>query len=199
MRSFTTAGQPGRCPRCWVLEAFCVCPLIPTVHTRTEIVIVRHERESWKSTGTARVAALAMPGMRILDYREDAQPALTQLEAEVGAGAHLLFPSQVEAEFAPVTRLIVLDGTWRQTRRMYTKLPPLHALPRVALPPKTTKVLRLREPTFEAARSTLEAIADAVSLLEGEATAAPLHRLHADYVERVFRARGVWAHKLASH
>jgi DTW domain-containing protein YfiP len=78
---------------------------------------------------------------------------------------------------------------------MYAKLPAVHGVPKLALPEKAARVLRLRESKFEAGRSTLEAIAEAIGLLEGEAVAAPLHALHAAYVERVFRARGVWEHK----
>ncbi|MDP1826041.1 MAG: tRNA-uridine aminocarboxypropyltransferase [Archangium sp.] len=199
LRSFTNKGQPGRCQRCWILDAFCVCGTMPTVSTRTEVLVVRHERESWKSTGTARIAALAMPNLRILDFRENSEPARTELPALVGAGTHLLFPTEESAPWdgTGVTRLVVLDGTWRQVRRMYAKLPALHAVPKLALPEKVTKVLRLRDSKFEAGRSTLEAIAEAVALLEGEPVAAPLHALHALYVERVFRARGVWEQKNA--
>ena len=53
-------------------------------------------------------------------------------------------------------------------------------------------MLRLRTTSFEDGRSTLEAIADALGLLEGPEVAAPLHALHARYVEQTFRARGVW-------
>ena len=96
----------------------------------------------------------------------------------------------------PLKKLLVLDGTWRQTRKMFSKLPALHGVPKVQLPPGgAAKVLRLRESTFEEGRSTLEAIAEAIELLEGADVAAPLYALHSDYVERVFRARGVWEQK----
>lgn len=197
MRSLTAPGQPGRCQRCWVVEAFCVCGLTPQVPTLTEVLVVRHERESWKSTGTARIAALAMPKLRLLDFTENSEPAKSELPREVGPGAHLLFPTEEGAAWdgAQVKKLIVLDGTWRQVRRMYAKLPALHGVPKLALPEQAARVLRLRESKFEAGRSTLEAIAEAIALLEGPQVAAPLHQLHATYVEHVFRARGVWEQK----
>lgn len=194
VRSFTTAGAPGRCKRCLIGQAFCICADVPTVATRTEVVVVRHEREGWKSTGTARIAELAMPNLKMLEYQEDSEPARSQLGPLV-AGAHLLFPSDEVAPWADVTRLIVVDGTWRQTRKMYAKLEALHGVPKLALPAQTTKVLRLRESTFEEGRSTLEAIAEAISLVEGGEVARPLFALHDLYVERVFRARGVWDQK----
>lgn len=197
VRSLTAKGQPGRCPRCWILEAFCICSSLPVVATRTEVVVVRHERESFKSTGTARIAALAMPRLRLLTYGENSEPARSELAAEVGVGTHLLFPTEESTPWdgTVVTRLVVLDGTWRQVRRMYARLPSVHPAPKLALPEKATRVLRLRDSKFEAGRSTLEAIAEAIALLEGDAMAAPLHALHAAYVERVFRARGVWEQK----
>lgn len=201
VRSLTAKGQPGRCQHCWILDAFCICSSLPAVRTRTEVLVVRHERESWKSTGTARIAALAMPDARLMTFGENSEPARSELSAEVGPGTFLLFPSDQAAPWdgSVVKKLVLLDGTWRQSRRMYTKLPSLHAVPKLALPEKALKVLRLRDSKFEAGRSTLEAIAEAIALLEGEAAAAPLHAVHAQYVERVFRARGVWDQKKADN
>ena len=193
MRSHTNSSLPGRCRRCWVRDGFCICAEIPTVATATRVLMVRHERESFKSTGTARVAALALPNSQMLDSGEETALTNEQLEGQL-AGAYVLFPSEPLAPWpqGPVGTLVVLDGTWRQTRRMFTKLPALHGLPRLTLPPKPAPVLRLRSSTFSEGRSTLEAIADALGMLEGEVVSMPLHQLHALYVERVFRARGVW-------
>lgn len=194
MRSSTHSELTGRCKRCWVREPFCICPDVPTLSTHTEIVVVRHLRESWKSTGTARIAALALPRLTCLEYGEDSQPAADTLAAMPLDDAALLFPGESPAPFdsSRLRRLIVLDGTWRQTRRMFRRLPALHHLPCLALPPKPQPVLRLRASTLEEGRSTLEAIADALGLVEGDAAGTPLHRLHELYVERVLRARGVW-------
>ena len=167
--------------------------------TRTQVVIVRHAREADKSTGTARMAGLALPNSALIDFGEESAP----VDEEVGpfaAGAWLLFPAEEGSPPLPTTppaRLIVIDGTWRQTRRMLKKLPSLANVPRMALPAKDAAPLRLRESTSADNRSTLEAIADALTLLEGEAVGAPLHRLHTLMVERVFRARGVWELKAA--
>lgn len=201
MRSFTIAGAPGRCPRCLILEAHCICARVPTVTTRTEVIVVRHEREGWKSTGTARIAALALPQLKVVDFGEDAQPALGALPALLEGGAHLLLPGDdavpLSSCASEVKRLVVLDGTWRQARRMFAKLPALHGVPKVLLTAQSAPVLRLREAHFDEGRSTLEAIAESLGLVEGDAVAQPLLTLHGDYVERVFRARGVWEQKQA--
>jgi DTW domain-containing protein YfiP len=197
MRSRTLSDLPGRCPRCWLRDAFCICAEVPRVEHRTEVVLVRHEREGWKSTGTARVAVQALTRSTLLDYSEDGAVTEAALQSLVKDAA-LLFPETgVEPKplSTPPKRLIVLDGTWRQTRRMLKKLPSLAAVPRLVLPEKAEAPLRLRESADPLGRSTLEAIADALELLEGPQAAGPLHALHALFVERVFRARGVWIMK----
>ena len=194
MRSFTSEGLPGRCPECWIRREYCVCADVPQVISRTEVVVIRHLRESFKSTGTVRPAALALRTLRCIDYSEDGQPAIDLQPTYAQPGSYVLFPSDSPSPWpsGAVSRLILIDGTWRQARRMYQRLPSLHSLPQLSLPPKAERVLRLREAPSQVGRSTLEAIADALEILEGESIAAPLHALHRLYVERVFRARGVW-------
>jgi DTW domain-containing protein YfiP len=170
---------------------------VPRVETRTQVVVVRHDREAFKSTGTARVALQALINGRLIEYGEDPAPADEALGAFTD-GAVLLFPETGVAPGPlrePPRRLIVLDGTWRQTRRMMRRLTSLDAVQRLVLPPKPTPTLRLRETHAPEGRSTLEAIADALQLLEGPHVSQPLLALHALYVERVFRARGVWTQK----
>jgi DTW domain-containing protein YfiP len=194
MRSRTLSHLPGRCARCWIRHEFCLCAEIPQLPTRTRVVVVRHAREADKSTGTARIASLALPNSELIDFGEESTPVDEAVQS-FAAGAWLLFPAEeaaVPLPSAPPQSLVVIDGTWRQTRRMLKKLPSLAKVPRLALPTKLEAPLRLRESTSPDNRSTLEAIADALTILEGASVGAPLHRLHALMVERVFRARGVW-------
>ncbi len=196
MRSSTAADLPGRCKRCWVRLEFCVCSAIVEQRTATELVVVRHVREAFKSTGTVRAAALVLPQLTCLEYGETGHPALHDLEALTDPGTFVLFPGEPSTPWAAakgqVKRLVVLDGTWRQTRRMYQRLPPLHGLPRLTLPEKAQAVLRLRAGKLAEGRSTFEAIADALELLEGPQVSAGLTAFHALFVERVLKARGVW-------
>jgi DTW domain-containing protein YfiP len=194
MRSRTSSDLPGRCPRCWIRTEFCICPHLPTVVTRTRVVVVRHERESWKSTGTARVAGLALPNLEFVDFDDD--PAGVNERLPSLEGGAMLFPSEVPAPWpSELPVLVVIDGTWRQTRRMVTKLPRLHGLPRLQFDTPPARVLRLRDTSFDEGRSTLEAIAEALGRLEGPAVSEPLLSLHTDYVERVLKARGVFEQK----
>jgi DTW domain-containing protein YfiP len=137
------------------------------VVTATELVIVRHELERWKNSNTARLAAMALPRARLIDH-PGPTPALPE-------GTWLLYPGPEAAPpIAPPRCLVVLDGSWGQTRRMTQRLPWLRGLPRLSLPAPVDKLPRLRAQRLEDGMSTLEAILRAVALLEGQAMADPL-------------------------
>lgn len=195
MRSHTDDERTGRCPRCWIVRRHCLCAHVPRLETRSNVVVVRHKQEAWKSTNTVRIAGLALPRLTLVEFGVDLAATAAALAPLVdGDGVYLVYPSDTAATWpaeAP-RRLVFLDGTWRQTRRMLKKLPVLAALPRLALPDKDAGVIRLRRPTFAGGRSTLEAIADALALLDHDEAAAALDALHARYVEHVLRARGRW-------
>jgi len=176
------ASAHQRCPRCLLLQRVCLCAAIPTVVTRTRIVIVRHHLERWRSSNSGRLAHLALPNSEIVEHGGRSVAALPTLD-----GAWLVFPEGEPVTAAPVPpprQLIVLDATWSQARRMYRKLAALRGLPVLRLPEAAMPAARLRESPAPDRVSTIEAIARALRLLEGDAAAAPLEALFALAVER---------------
>src|SRR5882672_2769423 len=93
MRSMTAPGAPGRCQRCLLLADFCVCELIgPARESQPQVLVVRHHWEAFKSTGTARLAALSLSNLRIVDMAaENPEPVRAELAAL--QNAWLLYPS----------------------------------------------------------------------------------------------------------
>jgi DTW domain-containing protein YfiP len=173
----------GRCPRCLLQQRVCLCSAIPTVVTRTRIVIVRHHLERWRSSNSGRLAHLALPNSEIIEHGGRAGvAALPPL-----AGAWLVFPEGepvVSAPVPPPRELVVLDATWSQARRMFRKLGGLRGLPILRLPEASTPLARLRKAPAPDRVSTIEAIARALRLVEGDAAAAPLEALFALAVSR---------------
>ena len=89
---------PDRCPRCLFPRRVCLCADIPTVTTRTRVVIVRHHLERWRASNSGRLAHLALPNSAIVDHGgHDGPAALPAL-----AGAYLVFPAGEPATTAPV-------------------------------------------------------------------------------------------------
>jgi DTW domain-containing protein len=171
---------------------------VPTVITRTRVVIVRHRRERSRSSNSGRLAHLALPNSVIVDYGGD-HPGDPQGDDDRGVrpggaavlppldGAWLLFPAGEPVSgppSPPPAQLVVLDATWSQARRMYRKLDALRGLPILRLPDTPMPAARLRNSPAPGRVSTIEAIARALRLLEGDAVAEPLERLFAVAVQR---------------
>lgn len=191
MRSTTPRDFSGHCQRCFLNEAICLCAALPRVVTRTEILIVRHAAELRLTSNTARFAALSLPNSRILDYAGRHHFDESVLREP---GAVLLYNASGNARETslepPPRRLIVLDGSFRQARRMYKRIEALRGMPELALRPPEVAPLRLREPPHAEGMSTLEAIAHALERLEGREVAAPLHALQIELVRRMDALRG---------
>ena len=162
---------------------------MPRLETRARFVLLRHAAEIPRPTNTARWAALALPQARLLDYalpgqRFDDTPLR-------GESTWVLFPSPGPATLPaePPRRIVVLDGTWAQARRMLQRIPALRTLPRLSLPPPAVR-RRLRRPTMVGGMSTLEAVAGALRLLGEPEAAAALEALHARALLRAEELRG---------
>lgn len=182
MRSRTSPDLAGRCPRCWLPEAACLCADIPRLETRVELLIVRHVKESWRTTNSARLAELALPRCRILDY--GAQDAPLDPAEVLGPETWLLYPGAGPVAHGAPRRLVVLDGSWSQSRRMFRRIPGLSALPRLSLAPPVAPVVRLRQPPQAEGRATLEAIAAAMAQIEDPSVGEALARLYDGFVAR---------------
>jgi DTW domain-containing protein YfiP len=158
--------------------------------------VIQHPTEALRPSGTARLATLALTESRTVrfEHRSGVEPgSLGDLR-----DTWLLYPGGRVFEPTVATRplrLIVLDGSWREARRMLRRVPELWALERFTLPAKANPPLRLRRTETEDRRSTLESIADALELLEGDPVATPLRALHELFVERSLKARGAWSYR----
>lgn len=178
---------PHRCPRCWFPAPGCLCPSIPALRTRVEVVFLRHASERDRLTNTGHWAALALSGSAVLEQGAPEAP----LDGSVLAlpGTWVLYPSPHPPPpgTPPPRRLVVPDGTWAQARRMMQRIPALRALPRLPLPPRDAQ--RLRRP-IAGGMSTIEAVAEALAALGEHDAAAGIERLHRAGVALATSLRG---------
>ena len=190
MRSRTAPDFVNRCRRCYVHLAWCFCAEVPRLETRTRILLVRHVLESLKTTNTGRTALLALPNAQLLDYGGPQPLDEAPLRAP---DTWLLYPggepTDLTGRSAP-TNLVVLDGSWSQARRIMRHVPALFSMPRLVLPAPKEPLQKLREPPFPGALSTLESIAEALAVLEGESVGEPLRVLHRRLVDGALATRG---------
>ncbi|MBC3487921.1 DTW domain-containing protein [Pseudomonas kermanshahensis] len=160
-----------RCERCQRPLDHCLCPLIPSLDSRTRVVLLQHPSESSHALNTARLAALGLVNaqLRVGEVFDD----LVELLQTPGYRPALLFPgehAQVLTAYGEVDDrpllLIVPDGTWRKARKLLYLNPLLEALPRVTLGAVAPSRYRLRKAPEPGALSTLEAVVEALNVLE---------------------------------
>jgi DTW domain-containing protein YfiP len=185
-----------RCERCQRPLDHCLCPLIPSLDSRTRVVLLQHPSESAHALNTARLAALGLVNaeLRVGEVFDD----LVELLQTPGYRPALLFPgehAQVltaygEGDDRPLL-LIVPDGTWRKARKLLYLNPLLDALPRVTLAEVAPSRYRLRKAPEPGAVSTIEAVVQALNVLEQPASFNELLRPFEALIEGQIRAMGV--------
>ena len=155
--------------------------------TRTHVVIVRHVLEAPRTSNTGRLAALALVSSELHDYGR--RGVSLSADALTAPGTWLLYPDgPTVVPERPPDRLVVLDATWSQARRMLHRIPQCRGLPRLSLPAFDPPRRSLRRARVGHQLSTLQAIIRALEVLEGAAVARPLERLHALLIERAVRS-----------
>lgn len=177
--SATASAAPARrpvCPACLRPHSVCICQWVrPVAHT-TQVLILQHPQEVGHAKNSARLLHLSLQHSTLLvgDVSDDPdpppQPRLHTL---------LLYPSSDPAQpvvtqpdparSAPL-RLVVLDGTWRQSRAMLRQNPWLQRLPRLSLDDVPPSRYAIRKAHSPGQLSTLEATCAALAQLEGGAS-----------------------------
>jgi DTW domain-containing protein YfiP len=188
VRTKKTPDTWDRCPHCFVHTQVCICDKIPSLTPVVELLIIRHWKERLKPSNTARLAALAIPALRILDY---GAPGTTWDPAAVDlTGAALLFPDPSAPVREMPKRVIVVDGSWAQARKLVNKIPGLRGLPQFEIQPPDIPRVRLRTPPHPGCVSTIEAIAAVLDKTEGPDAGAPLRALLDEAVQAATLIRG---------
>ena len=173
-------------------QSTCICQWItPTAHG-VEVVVLQHPLEVGNAKGSARLLCLSLPHSwmvtgEVFD-RQELQALLTaplqpQAAAHSPKHAILLYPDTPQDPalsmpappvLAPTLlrdpsqfRLIVLDGTWRKSRKMLYLNPLLQQLPRLSLRDMPASHYLIRKAHSPDQLSTLEATCAALMQLEG--------------------------------
>ncbi len=164
-----------------------------------EVLILQHPREVGRAKGTARLLHLSLAHSRIVVGERFEPAALRALLTPTARPLQVLLlyphtpgdlallapPPYDAAGLAPPgqLRLVVLDGTWRESRKLLQLNPALQSLARLPLRELPTSRYLIRKAQRAHQLSTLEATCAALAQLEGEAQAyEPLLRAFDGFV-----------------
>jgi DTW domain-containing protein len=188
------------CAICLRAQTSCICQwTTPTAHS-IEVLILQHAMEVHNAKGSARLLHLSLPHSRIQTgevfeeaalqawltapwlsgtsqygkgKRQPKHVVLLYPESPAGNAPGLVTPPALD----PIVlrdpsqlRLIVLDGTWRKSRKMLYLNPLLQQLPRLTLHSMPASRYRIRTAHRPDLLSTLEATCAALAQVEGSAT-----------------------------
>lgn len=188
-----------RCQFCDASFTLCMCDELPRLELKTKISLVIHHRELARSSNTGLLAlrALVNSELRIrgesreaLDLSDLLSPLYRTLLFYPCAAAVELNREFVAADRRPI-QLIVPDGTWRQARKIHSRHPELIDIPRVKISAPNDSVFQLRAQSRPEGMATLQAIACALGIIEGDTVRAQMMKLYRSRVERTMMARGL--------
>ena len=179
-RGADRAARRPLCARCQRPQSHCLCGWVRPIDNRVPLLLLQHPLEVAQAKGSARLLGLSLGHYRC-EVGELFDP--DALREWLGDGALLLYPaagaparlpmdcdSNTPGPHAPpaaASRLVVLDGTWRKTRKLLHLNPLLQTLPRCPLPVLPPSLYRIRKAQRTEQRSTLEAVCLALGGLEG--------------------------------
>lgn len=161
----------AECSRCRRPEVVCYCAHLTTIPTTTRVVLLQHPRERDRAIGTAHMASLCLPGSELHVGARWGEEELARILRDSTQPAVLLYPGEGAVDIVahpppgPVT-LVVVDGTWSQTKNVLRDNPALAALPRVAFTPPAPSEYRIRKEPRAECVSTIEALVHVLGALE---------------------------------
>ena len=192
MNKLKTGAATARsvCARCLRPQQTCICCWVAAVPNAVDVLILQHPMEVANAKGSARLLHLSLSSSR-LEVGEQFDPVALQALLAGERRNVLLYPEtpgEAALGMAPAPsfdagwlaapqrlRLVVLDGTWRKSRKMLYLNPLLQQLPRLPLRDTPPSHYLIRKAHLPDQLSTLEATTYALAQLEGDAARfAPL-------------------------
>lgn len=197
--AFFAPPRRRRCERCLRPESACICHWIRPIAHQVEVLVLQHPLEVNNAKGSARLLCLSLAHSKLVIGEvfesSDLQALLRAPRGQLGVGDQekvpvLLYPPTPHDTALPLAarppdrdllkdpaqlRLVVLDGTWRKSRKMLYLNPALQALPRLSLRDTPAAYHQIRKAHHPDQLATLEATCAALAQLENSgARLAPL-------------------------
>ena len=170
-----------RCERCQLAAYACICQWCPDLTSRCEFVLLMHRVEIFKPTNTGRLIADVLPTQTHAFCWSRTQPeqALLDLLQDSNRQCFIVFPADTPEALAkprevftqiPVNEkiktFILLDGTWKQSSRMFHLSRWLEGVPCISLPEGGLRGYAVRKSHQADYLSTAEAAALCLQMMD---------------------------------
>lgn len=207
-REFNARGKSVvRCELCQLAEYACICPWRKSLPSQCEFLLLMHRDEVFKPTNTGRLIADVLPEKTHVFCwsRTEPAPALLDVLHDPARRCMIVFPAEAaDSASKPrelITQLppddkincfILLDGTWKQSGRMFHLSRWLDGFPCVVLPESSAGNYAVRQAHQDHYLSTAEAAALCLTMANEAGNAAFLQDYFQLFNEHYLATRGCY-------
>ncbi|MCP4595708.1 tRNA-uridine aminocarboxypropyltransferase [Neptuniibacter sp.] len=164
-----------RCESCLLSERVCICSFKTSYTAKARFFLMMHHKEGFKPTNTGRLIEDCIQGTERFKWsRTEPDESFLAAVSSPDVDPYIVFPEgegyedrmvdyQPKEGKQPV--FIILDGTWRQARRMFRHSRYLDALPVIQPVVESSSAYRLRKAAVEGQLCTAEVAAEMLRLV----------------------------------
>lgn len=167
-------GRLIRCEYCMLGKQFCICEHQPVVESSAAFMLVMFDYEMIKPSNTGRLIADVIPDTFAFQWsRTEPEQAMLDIINDPQWQPFIIFPEEyvVERERVQIGKpvlesgkrplYILLDGSWREAKKIFKKSHWLQALPVISFDPEMVSQYQIRT----AAKDNQLATAEVASLV----------------------------------
>jgi DTW domain-containing protein YfiP len=162
------------CSVCQRPLSVCYCSALVQVANKIKVLIIQHPLEVTHPFNTGRMAHLCLANSELIIAESLSPEELNNLLATPSV---LLYPSlawlsepdcslDLQKSNSNVQQLIVIDATWRKSKKILHLHPQLQQLPRLSLEGDLTSNYQIRKSSLPNSLSTVESVVNAMRLLD---------------------------------
>lgn len=171
-----------QCQVCGLVKGHCICDEKVVINASVEFWLLTHENEFSRTNNTARLIEYAIETTKTFVWSR-VEPPKAMIELMSSYDVYLVFSADREPEKKRVksyvpsnkkTAFLILDGTWKEARKMLRKSDYLRSLPIIAFQPENTTKYDLRRNPDEHHLCTVEVAIELLKLVGDQAQAETL-------------------------
>ena len=141
-----------QCENCGLVKGHCICDYEIRLESQVEFWLLTHENEFSRTNNTGRLIENAIQTTRVFCWKRH-EPPQELLELLKEYVVYLIFSADKEEDKKRVTdykpsnkkiAFLILDGTWKEARKMIRKSDYLRTLPILSLNPSRKTAYDLR-------------------------------------------------------
>ena len=163
------------CNKCGLPIINCICSTAPRIKTNSKIWILSTEKEFYRPSNTARLLKLINPystELFLWERTKIPEKLIANLNNDIYE-PFLLFPIKNNETKCPkfkcirsgkIPAFIIIDGTWKEARKILRKSSYLEKVPVISLEPNFNSIYDLRRGASEGNLCTIEAAIEVLNI-----------------------------------